>query len=441
VYRSDYKLQKEFENKILTSSYEELKEYVHYKGVKPQLNKGKSCYLAAKRGDVKILNLLLKNIGYRKSKISFNDLLTVCLEENNISAFMYLLDESYNIDFRFYLNRGKFIGNALCRTMNKKDFNIELARKLLIDKKHVNSYDFNVETKKYILEKIIESKDVELFNTIAEDFGFSNYLLRDEIVDFCLKENGIELLKPIISKLSSAYDISQILSRISRKGYSEILFNYKNKNNIKIKAINEIQSFLSMSLKSENYQSIKKCYNKKITTLDNKITSFRESSSIKNPKLLKKVFNIFLNDPNFDIEDNASDYLEFAVLLNNVAAMKLILDNTSSHYFFKDNIMNYAVFSDDCFNLAISDNRIPVDNDVLEAFNHCIEVKDFNKIKVLINFRKIQNKITYDFLLKLFENRNYDVLKIILKYKKYEEFKNISNIKTEFLTFWKVNKF
>ena len=59
MYKSLYQEQKAFEKLILTASYEELLDCLHFTGVKPQVNKGKSFFLAAERGDIKYSNCYL----------------------------------------------------------------------------------------------------------------------------------------------------------------------------------------------------------------------------------------------------------------------------------------------------------------------------------------------------------------------------------------------
>jgi hypothetical protein len=438
LYRSAYKEQKDFENNILTLSFEEIKNAVYYGYAKPHLNKGKSFLKAAERGNIEIFAFLLSSLGYKKSQIDFGEVLSIIVRKNNIELLEYILGNTKDLSFCFYLDKGEYIKKALYNTLCNNECSMEIL-KLLFEKDHMKSYNFDTEGKNNIIAKIIKENEYSLFFKIIKDFTEYDYLLRLRINERLIKKENIAFLTEYLNVCDDKAEIKDLLLSAAKSGNYEVLSKYVNKNKISLKVINEDSSLLSMALATKNYKTIKKFYDRKITTLKIKAESFNEVPLLCEGKLLKQVFNLFLKDKSFNINENKNKIIQNALLRENIECIELILTNTSN-YIFPDNCMFYAIFNDDIFNLIIKDNRFKYDDETLSAVKSCITYKKISKLKILLTSEEINKKIDFDLLVKTFNEGRYEAVRELLRYKKYASFKNLP-MKKKMKLFCKINQF
>jgi hypothetical protein len=435
--KSQYKLQKEFEEEVLCGKIEEIKEFLYYQDVSPFKNKSQAIYNAIERGSITIFNMLLNNRKLKDNNINLTKVFEIILKKNDVTFMRYLLKYYPKKNFDYYMiqqfKQNNYIKNPFLIAMHQETIGIEMVE-LITSLKLLHYSLISSELKYMILKLIVKENRSDLFEKLIIKYVEYNSTLKTDIINFLIKEEKIIFLKKYISLIETENELTFILEKIHNKSDIDLVTNFKNKN-IKLKDLN----LLKIMINSNKYSLIKNIYNRKTITLEKKEEALKEIIYTKN-KNYKKVFNLFIIDKEIDLDKYAKSLVSSCVNIQNIEILKIILKNTSIENF--DNYtLSMAVFNNELIDILIEDRRFKEDTEDLKAVKMSIKYDKIESLKKIMTLKSVVEKIDWKFLNSLYENKNYEALKVIVHNIEESKLANFENLKEEIKVMFNVRNF
>lgn len=449
--QSDYKNQREFESKILSSNIQELDDYVSWGAAKANKNKQKGLILGAERGDVEIFKLLLKSTrncyGYRSKKIDFVPIFKKAIEFDRIELIKYLLKNTKDICFNFYLNRESVVDEGLDDNLRKGFCTLEMIKTLLNKEYRVSKSFIKNESQKLIMDFLIKENDVEFFDYLYEDFTKYNFMYSESLTKKLLKEKKIDFLHVVKDKLDQDYKLVSFFKDCAKEGMYDVFLGFKkNKAGITLKAVEEHTDMLTISLESDAYYIFKKYFNRKSTTQEMKEIAFKNLTHLKKEKTLKKILSLYENDKDFNINNVKNDVMYILTVTQNETLIDFILEHSNEEKF-EDNLTRLTINrkSENLFHKYIADKRIIKENKELESINCCLACGKYDLLIKLLKTEDCIEHLSENKLMELLNEKRYEELLIFINnidienkapmvYIRYALVKNDMNLLESFLT-------
>ena len=413
MYKSEYKMQKEFEKMILTASYEEIAEKFSY-SISPYKNKCQCIYNAAERGDEKIFKLLLNNYKqFRSNSFDVYKFSKILFSNESLEIIKSILEDSRELDFKFSFNirYNKFNSfvDGFFSYISKENINIEIFEYI------INNVNFpygvgidRLEKRERILKIIVDNNMLHLINEKFVKMMDYESSLVSYFFKYAKNKNNFKIIEIYLNKIKEAYILKTNLIKAQNECKHDFITNLKNE------FITEKDlgiSLLEIAILGNNYQLIKKTF--KNSSKKVKLEALKSMAYAKNKRKMRDTYNLYLKNNYKEIEENINEILKSALLVSNEYFIDLILENTKKEEFAPE-MLSYAVYANGMFEKFINDGRFNKDTEDLQALKKTFLFDDVKRATIISKFEDVKENITAELISELYEDKKLEILKVLL---------------------------